>query len=183
MGMSASSDVLRVLLTDAARRPEHSAEAVLEGIDDQTLHRQVRQDLGSVAWLVWHAAAQLDAQVADLAGRTSVWEGEGWSERLGVRRDQSGPAAFGLGDGPEEIAALRVSSADELLAYVRSVVAAVVTAVQQWSPEDLGEVIDESWDPPVTRGVRLISAIDDAAQHLGQAAYLRGLLDGWTYGV
>jgi len=36
--------------------------------------------------------------------------------------------------------------------------------------------VDQSWDPPVTCGVRLISIIDDAAQHVGQAAYVVGAL-------
>jgi hypothetical protein len=40
----------------------------------------------------------------------------------------------------------------------------------------LSEIIDRSWTPPVTRGVRLVSMIDDAAQHVGQAAYAAGIL-------
>ena len=36
---------------------------------------------------------------------------------------------------------------------------------------------DERWDPPVTLGVRLVSIADDSLQHMGQAAYVRGLLD------
>lgn len=44
------------------------------------------------------------------------------------------------------------------------------------SPADLDRVVDESWDPPVTLGVRLVSLAEDAFQHAGQAAYLRGLL-------
>jgi len=39
-------------------------------------------------------------------------------------------------------------------------------------------VIDTSWTPHVTRGVRLVSMIDDAAQHVGQAAYAAGILAG-----
>ena len=41
---------------------------------------------------------------------------------------------------------------------------------------DLDEVVDERWDPPVTRGVRLVSVVSDDLQHAGQAAYVRGLL-------
>ena len=41
---------------------------------------------------------------------------------------------------------------------------------------DLDRVVDERWDPPVTLGVRLVSVVNDDAQHLGQAAYVRGLL-------
>jgi hypothetical protein len=41
--------------------------------------------------------------------------------------------------------------------------------------EDLERVIDRRWDPPVTASARIVSIIDDCAQHLGQAAYLRGI--------
>jgi hypothetical protein len=37
-------------------------------------------------------------------------------------------------------------------------------------------VVDKNWQPPVTLGVRLVSVADDALQHAGQAAYVRGLL-------
>jgi hypothetical protein len=37
--------------------------------------------------------------------------------------------------------------------------------------------VDESWNPPVTLGVRLVSVISDDLQHVGQAAYLRGLIE------
>jgi len=40
-------------------------------------------------------------------------------------------------------------------------------------------VVDESWHPPVTLGVRLVSIISDDLQHAGQAAYLRGIITRW----
>jgi hypothetical protein len=43
------------------------------------------------------------------------------------------------------------------------------------TPADLDRVVDKRWDPPVTLGVRLVSVVDDDAQHVGQAAYVRGL--------
>ena len=44
------------------------------------------------------------------------------------------------------------------------------------SATDLDRVVDKRWDPPVTMGVRLVSIADDCLQHVGQAAYVRGLL-------
>jgi len=41
--------------------------------------------------------------------------------------------------------------------------------------EELSRVVDPNWNPPVTASVRLVSIIDDSAQHLGQAAYVRGI--------
>lgn len=43
--------------------------------------------------------------------------------------------------------------------------------------ELLDRVVDDSYDPPVTEGVRWLSIVSDCLQHAGQAAYLRGLLD------
>jgi hypothetical protein len=42
---------------------------------------------------------------------------------------------------------------------------------------DLERVVDERWDPPVTLGVRLVSVIADDLQHVGQAAFVRGVHD------
>ena len=43
--------------------------------------------------------------------------------------------------------------------------------------EELDRVVDTRWDPPVTAGVRLISVAEDTMMHVGQAAYLRGLVE------
>jgi hypothetical protein len=44
------------------------------------------------------------------------------------------------------------------------------------SDDDLDRVIDESWDPPVTLGVRLVSVVGDDQHHAGQAAFVRGIV-------
>jgi hypothetical protein len=41
---------------------------------------------------------------------------------------------------------------------------------------DMDRVVDKRWTPHVTQGVRLVSVVDDCAQHIGQMAYLRGLI-------
>ena len=43
---------------------------------------------------------------------------------------------------------------------------------------DLDRVVDRAWNPPVTLGVRLVSVIDDDTQHVGQAAFVRGVILG-----
>ena len=52
-----------------------------------------------------------------------------------------------------------------------------VRYAQRLTDADLGRIVDERWDPPVTLGVRLISVISDGLQHAGQAAYVRGLAE------
>ncbi|MEL4358909.1 MULTISPECIES: mycothiol transferase [unclassified Luteococcus] len=170
----------RDLLTDAAKRPLDTAAVVLRGLDAEHLNAQPAGSANSIAWLVWHAARQMDVQLADLTGQPTVWERDGWAEKLGINR---GADDFGLGDSPDAVAALRVTDPDLLQAHLAACIDAFVGYLQTLSEEDLDQIIDDSWDPPVSRGVRLVSIIDDAAVHLGQAAYARGLLETWSIGV
>jgi hypothetical protein len=43
--------------------------------------------------------------------------------------------------------------------------------------DDLDRVVDRRWDRPVTLGVRLVSMLQDALEHAGQAAFVRGVLE------
>ena len=63
-----------------------------------------------------------------------------------------------------------------LTAYLDDAYAMAYGYMRSLAPETFDDVIDSSWDPPVTRGARLVSIIDDAAQHSGQAVYTRRLL-------
>ena len=48
--------------------------------------------------------------------------------------------------------------------------------LRQLTDADLARIVDRSWDPPVSLGVRLISVLADDLQHAGQAAFVRGVL-------
>jgi uncharacterized damage-inducible protein DinB len=67
-------------------------------------------------------------------------------------------------------------AADLLVEYAEAVHRRSRDYLSGLSEDDLDRVVDRRWDPPVTLGVRLVSVIDDDTQHLGQAAYVRGLL-------
>ena len=167
------------VLTDMVHRVIDAAEPVLRGIDHGPLHARPADRGSSIAWLVWHAARQMDAQLAHLSGREQVWSVGDWASRLGILR---GPEAIGFGDTSDDVASLVVAEPGLLLDYLRAVVDAFVAYASSLSASDLDVVIDTHWDPPVTRGVRLVSLIDDAVAHVGQAAYARGLVEGWSVG-
>jgi hypothetical protein len=63
-----------------------------------------------------------------------------------------------------------------LLEYLDAVDRRTRTMLSELTPADLDRIVDRRWDPPVTLGVRLVSIADDCLQHVGQAAYVRGLL-------
>jgi hypothetical protein len=124
-----------------------------------------------VAWLVWHLTRVQDDHVSDVAGTEQVWTAGGWAERFGLPFDAS---ATGYGQSPAEVSAVRVS-ADLLSGYHDAVHSASIAFLRGLSDTGFDRVVDRTWSPPVTLGVRLVSVISDDLQHAGQAAYVRGL--------
>ncbi|MFI5427517.1 hypothetical protein [Aeromicrobium sp. UC242_57] len=89
---------------------------------------------------------------------------------------ESSGDSVGYGHTAEQAAQIAVDDQQLLIDYLDAAVTALVDHVSALTDADFDEVIDRNWEPPVTRGVRLVSIIDDAAQHVGQAAYAAGAL-------
>src|SRR5699024_1208248 len=85
-------------------------------------------------------------------------------------------ATLGFGHSDNEARAIETDDAEALLQYLEESSESLIHYINSLSEDELDHVIDSDWDPPVTRGVRLVSIIDDAAQHMGQAAYAVGAL-------
>ena len=98
----------------------------------------------------------------------------GTPQRVGLPFDDG---ATGFGQSTEEVGQVRLG-AGLLGEYADAVTDATVAYLATIGPDDLDRVVDESWDPPVTLAVRLVSVISDDLQHLGQAAYAKGMLAG-----
>jgi hypothetical protein len=94
-------------------------------------------------------------------------------ERLGLPFD---PRDTGYGHRAEQVAAVRVDSGEVLVGYHDAVHQQTTRYLDRLTDADLGRIVDRSWDPPVTLGVRLVSVIADDLQHAGQAAFVRGIL-------
>ena len=160
------------VLIDAFERVVENGAAAVDGLSEDQLAERPGPEANSIAWLVWHAARVQDAQVADVAGLDQVWTAQGYVDRFGLplKRDDTG-----YGHRSADVAKVR-ASADLLADYLRAVHEQTVSWLRTKDADDLDRVVDKRWDPPVTLGVRLVSVVDDDAQHVGQAAYARGLL-------
>ncbi|MDO8119894.1 DUF664 domain-containing protein [Isoptericola sp. b490] len=166
------------LLADGYSRIAGSVHRVLQDVDDDLLSVEPEPGSNTIAWLVWHLTRVQDDHLADAFGRGQVWTSDGWVERFGLPL----PAEdTGYGHGPGEVAAVRVG-ADLLVGYHDAVHARSAALLDTVDADALDRVVDTRWDPPVTLGVRLVSVLADDLQHVGQAAYLRGLLERRTGG-
>ena len=163
----------RDVLTHAYEQIAETFTRTVEGLGPDDLARRVAPGANPIGWLAWHLLRVQDDHVADVAGTEQVWTADGWAGRFGLPVDD---AATGYGMSEAEVDAVRVPSADLLLDYSRAVHARTAEFLRGLSDGDLDRVVDTNWDPPVTLGVRLVSVLSDDLQHLGQAAYVRGLL-------
>src|SRR5262244_3207765 len=74
------------------------AERTFGGLNDAQMRVRPREDLNSLAWIMWHIARAEDIMVnALVAGREQVFD-DAWAKRLGIsRRD------FGIGMTSPEV--------------------------------------------------------------------------------
>lgn len=158
------------ILTDMAQRPVDAAKR-LPDLSPEQLNAHPAGHPNSIAWLLWHSGREVDVQLSDLTGAVQQWERFRATFALGDIGD-----TVGLGHSPEEAEQITATDAQLLIDYLEATLTALRTYVTGLSEADLGEVIDDNWTPPVTRGARLVSIVDDAAVHVGQAAYAAGSL-------
>lgn len=102
-----------------------------------------------------------------------AWLEKGWHRRFALPFDV---AAIGYGQTSSDVGQVRISGVLPN-GYHADVHAATLRYLARIDSVELARVVDESWDPPVTAAVRLVSVIEDCSQHLGQATYVRGLFN------
>lgn len=161
------------LLTDAFSRIEEEVHGAVGGLSEEQLAHRVDADANSIGWLVWHLSRVQDDHVAGVAGTEQVWTAQGWAERFDLPFPTG---SIGYGHTSADVARVRVASPDLLTGYYDAVAARTMEYIAGLTEDDLDRVVDEAWDPPVTLGVRLVSVIDDCAQHGGQAGFVRGIV-------
>ena len=165
-------DISELLVELYGRVPPLAREAV-DGLDASQLTRAPSPGANTIGWLVWHLARVQDHHVAEMSGTDQVWVEGDWAGRFGLEPD---PSNSGYGHSADEAAAVRPEGAKVLIDYLGAVDQRTRAMLEGLTPADLDRVVDRRWDPPVTLGVRLVSVADDCLQHLGQAAYARGIL-------
>ncbi|AMY17934.1 MULTISPECIES: mycothiol transferase [Nocardiaceae] len=163
----------RGVLIDGFERVKETVHATLDGLSDDALTARLDPEANTIAWLIWHLARVQDDHVAGVAGSEQVYTSAGFAARFDLPFDDGD---IGYGQSSDDVAAV-TPPADLLLEYVDAVHDRTVEYLGGVSAEDLDRVVDENWDPPVTLAVRLVSVLSDDLQHVGQAAYVRGVLD------
>jgi uncharacterized damage-inducible protein DinB len=162
------------IFTDQFERIHDLFADVLDDLSLDQAHLRPKGSAGggnSIVWLLWHTARVQDDHVAGLAGADQAW-GE-WRDRFDL---PLGDWDHGFGHSSQQVDSVRVEDPTLLVQYQDAVHQLTLAYLEQVDEAELDRVVDEDWNPPVTAGVRLVSVVGDALQHLGQAAYVKGLV-------
>ncbi|EOL44543.1 DinB family protein [Enterococcus caccae] len=163
------------LSIEVLKRAQERFEETLGQMSTDEANTMPAPLIKSVTWLIWHTARELDYQISELNNTKPLWLKAGWSERF----------ALDLPDDtedwrhtPEEAAKVIVQDKKLLRDYLAASVDFTSTYLETLDEERFNDVIDRNWTPVVTRQARIVSAIDDAVMHSGQAVYTRRLVIG-----
>ena len=84
--------------------------------------------------------------------------------------------AAGMGDAPEQVAAFRPER-ELLFGYANAAQTAALERIALLKPADLDRDVETPWGTR-SAGLILTASLNDSIQHIGQIAYLRGMLTG-----
>lgn len=160
------------VLEEAFGRISDAVRGAVGGLSDEELAYRIDPEANSISWLVWHLTRVLDDHVAAVAGTEQSWTSSGWADTFGLPLEATD---IGYGHDSDQVGVVKCD-ASELLGYFDAVIEQTLAFVRTLKDDDLDRIVDTRWDPPVTLGVRLVSVVEDDFQHMGQAAYVRGVI-------
>ncbi|HFX3786642.1 MULTISPECIES: DinB family protein [Enterococcus] len=163
------------LTIETLQRAQERLEETLAQMTVEEANTMPEPLIKSVTWLMWHTAREIDLQISALADRQPLWLQAHFSEQFALELPDD---TEDWRHTPEEAAKVIVNQKELLLDYLSASMALAIDYLQSIDETSLSEVIDENWTPAVTRQARIVSIIDDAVMHSGQAVYTRRLVIG-----
>ena len=146
----------------------------IDGLEYHEFKWQPSLESNSILWLVWHMARVEDRRVNQtLKNGQELWISEKWHEKFNMD-----PEDHGAGDNLEKIQSFPDFSIKLLTNYYNHVHDSVIKCLENSTPDDLNKEFahrklgsrngDWIWGHIVV----------EESQHLGQIAYIRGMIRG-----
>jgi hypothetical protein len=161
------------LILGIFERMSQEMDRGLTGLTLEDVNQQPSPDTNSIGWLVWHLTRCYDAAMANLLGEEQLWIKDKWHAKFNRSAD---PQDIGVRQTPEDLAAFKSPDVPTLLGYYNAVLELTKQYLPTLSEAELERKLDHPRFPTVA--ARLTGTINDSYQHVGQIAYVRGLLKG-----
>lgn len=165
-----AKDFIEVVLQ---RTQQSVAEAVKE-LTQRELAWRAGPEANSMGFLLWHITRSEDRNFqSTLQQKPQIWETGKWPEKLGMA---TGPAEFGFGYTPEQVANFPVPPPSLMLEYAQAVRNGTLEYVHALTPQKLNERIQHPAFGNLSAGQLIGRVLGHVTEHIGQIAYIRGLL-------
>ena len=163
-------DIIRMALDEYL----DELKSALDGLTEAERRFQPSPEAHHIDFAVWHMARVEDDWLHRFALHAdSIWEKEGWHQKLGMPERGSG-----YGYTSEQVASLPAFSMEDMMTYYDAVRKEVVRYLDGLTREDLEGCPHPERRPGYTIGKMFSHVIVEESQHVGQVAYLRGLQRG-----
>ncbi len=165
------------LVLDSFQRQAQELEKVVEGLAEDDLNRQPKPNCNSIGWLVWHVIRSVDRNMSELIGEEQLWIQDKWHAKFGREPD---PNETGYGHTAKQAKQFKSPNAKIILDYQKALLDRVVDYINnKLSESDLAR---EFYSPTFKKTSVVESVIAGqfwhGMHHVGQAGYVRGLLEG-----
>ena len=159
-------------------------DGALEGLTPEQLRWRPTPTANHILWTVWHLTRVEDAWINwYLSDNGERWKVKGWAEKFGLpARDR-----WGFGDTPDQVGAFPDVPANVVSGYRADVMESAQLVIRSLSTTDL-ERTNAHHNPfnprPAPTFTWVLARISvECSQHIGQVAYIRGLMpeqEGWN---
>ena len=146
----------------------------VDGLTSAELRWQPTPASNSISWIVWHMARVEDRWVNRvLRGDVERWIKDGWHEKFGMSEE-----AHGYGDTEAEVRAIPDVEMSDMLTYFDAVRQSTLAHLAQMTSADMEATYDHPRRTGITGSWILGHILVEESQHLGQVAYIRGMIRG-----
>jgi len=160
------------LIGDIYTEISQELERALDGLTVDDLNQQPDSDCNSIGWLAWHLTRCQDAANDYLTGEGQLWVKDNRHGRFGRAPN---PMDTGWGHSSEDAAAFKSPDSGTLTEYHRTVLEKTLHYINNRLTE---ADLEREYEGTTKVYELLVGIISDNLQHVGQVAYLRGLLKG-----
>ena len=145
----------------------------VDGLTKEEIRWQPSLGSNDIQWNVWHMIRVEDTWVNKrLKSEEEIWITNGWHKRFGMKTTDHGAR-----QSPDEVRSIPTLKTEELKEYFLEVRKSTLEFVQQMDQNQLEKVYTENGKT----GAWIIGhLLVEESQHLGQIAYIRGIIRGFN---
>jgi len=148
----------------------------VDSLTQEELMSQPRPGANNIAFMLWHMARVEDWFLHYLFQRVpQLWESGRWHEIMGLPEN---PKVTGFGYTAEQVASFPSVQVRNLMAYIEAVRADTLEYLRNVDTARIDEEVTSRFFDEASIGSLISHLVVELAQHVGQIAYVRGLLRG-----